>query len=313
MAKKPRTLTHQQVAALAESVGLPGETFAQIAKGESGYQVGAVGNDPGGTPGYGLWQITTHWNDDIIKRFGGREKLLTDPVANAKAAKAIYDRQGIKAWYGTRYMTGTNLHYKGDTSAWQNAVESDDGSTATAEPTVRTVSNQAERAQLVSNWLMARKTGDSRQALMAMAMLPREKTVLGSKMPTQPATKKQVPSGTPGSTPSRDGMSRLLELFWEGKGAIDYSKGTMLADGAIGNHSDHVHVAAGKNTTIKLGKIAEQMGLAVRENPHWDPVDPVHVPNSYHYRNQAIDVSGDAELMRKYAAKVAHIYGLKVN
>jgi hypothetical protein len=112
-AAKKRALSYHQVAALAESVGLPGKTFAQIAKGESAYQVGAVGHDPGGTKGYGLWQITTKYNDDIIKRFGGAKKLLTDPVANAKAAKAIYDRQGIGAWYGTKYMTSPNAHYKG--------------------------------------------------------------------------------------------------------------------------------------------------------------------------------------------------------
>lgn len=110
---KQKALTYDQVAQLAESVGLPGKTFAQIAKGESGYQVGAVGHDPGGTKGLGLWQITTKYNDDIIRKFGGAKKLLTDPVANAKAAKAIYDRQGIKAWYGTKYMTSPNAHYKG--------------------------------------------------------------------------------------------------------------------------------------------------------------------------------------------------------
>ena len=108
-----RTLSYREVAALAESVGLPGKTFAQIAKGESGYQVGAVGHDPGGTKGLGLWQITTKYNDDIIAKHGGAKKLLTDPVANARAAKDIYDRQGIKAWYGTKYVTSPNAHYKG--------------------------------------------------------------------------------------------------------------------------------------------------------------------------------------------------------
>lgn len=109
--EKSGIMTFNQVAKLAESVGLPGITFAQIAKGESGFNPNAVGNDPGGTQGLGLWQITTKFNDDIIKRFGGREAMF-DPKRNALAAKAIYDRQGIKAWYGTRYMTGTNLHYE---------------------------------------------------------------------------------------------------------------------------------------------------------------------------------------------------------
>lgn len=105
-------MTFDQVARLAESVGLPGVTFAQIAKGESGFNPRAVGNDPGGTTGLGLWQITTKFNDDIIKRFGGREAMF-DPRKNAQAAAAIYKRQGIKAWYGTKFVTGANLHYKG--------------------------------------------------------------------------------------------------------------------------------------------------------------------------------------------------------
>lgn len=106
-------MSFDSVARLAESVGLPGVTFAQIAKGESGFNPRAIGNDPGGTQGLGLWQITTGFNDDIIKQFGGREAMF-DPQINAQAAKAIYDRQGIGAWYGTKFMTGSNLHYQGD-------------------------------------------------------------------------------------------------------------------------------------------------------------------------------------------------------
>lgn len=132
-------MTPNQVARLAESVGLPGVTFQQIAKGESGYNPRAVGHDPGGTEGLGLWQITTRYNDDIIKRFGGREAMF-NPRTNALAAKAIYDRQGIKAWYGTKYMTGTNLHYQGkemggripDWGGWNKAG----GSFTVHKPTV---------------------------------------------------------------------------------------------------------------------------------------------------------------------------------
>jgi hypothetical protein len=105
-------MTFNQVARLAESVGLPGITFAQIAKGESGFIPTAVGHDPGGTQGLGLWQITTGYNDDIIARFGGRNAMF-NPHTNALAAKAIYDRQGLAAWRGTRYLTAPNAHFKG--------------------------------------------------------------------------------------------------------------------------------------------------------------------------------------------------------
>jgi hypothetical protein len=116
-------LSFDQVARIAESVGLPGVTFAQIAQGESSLRVGAIGNDPGGTQGLGLWQITTGFNDDIIAQFGGRQTLLSDPYANARAAKAIYDRQGIGAWYGTKFVTGNNLHFQGDGVGWAGAFD----------------------------------------------------------------------------------------------------------------------------------------------------------------------------------------------
>lgn len=106
------TLPFNVVAALAEAAGMPGVTFAQIAKGESGLRPGATGIDPGGTKGLGLWMITTGYNDALIRKYGGWRNML-NPVINAKAAKEIYDSQGIGAWYGTGFMTGTNLHYKG--------------------------------------------------------------------------------------------------------------------------------------------------------------------------------------------------------
>lgn len=54
---------------------------------------------------------------------------------------------------------------------------------------------------------------------------------------------------------------------------------------------------------IQAGEQARRMGLSVRENPYYDPVDPVHTKGSDHYRTvgtyrgrpygAALDVSGD--------------------
>ena len=42
---------------------------------------------------------------------------------------------------------------------------------------------------------------------------------------------------------------------------------------------------------IALGeRLQNNFGLTIREHPHFDPVDPVHSRNSYHYADQAIDV-----------------------
>jgi hypothetical protein len=56
-------------------------------------------------------------------------------------------------------------------------------------------------------------------------------------------------------------------------------------------HANHVHVAAGPKTVVQLGRLAQSMGLHVGENPHFGGVSPVHVPGSFHYKGEAVDVS----------------------
>ena len=42
---------------------------------------------------------------------------------------------------------------------------------------------------------------------------------------------------------------------------------------------------------VDLGhRLQDNFGLTIREHEHFDPVDPVHSANSYHYYNEAIDV-----------------------
>jgi hypothetical protein len=61
---------------------------------------------------------------------------------------------------------------------------------------------------------------------------------------------------------------------------------------------------------ISLGKIAEsRFGLTVGENPWFGGVDPVHVPDSYHYKGLAFDASGPADKMLAFDHFVARNYG----
>ena len=42
---------------------------------------------------------------------------------------------------------------------------------------------------------------------------------------------------------------------------------------------------------VALGeRLRDNFGLTIKEHEHFDPVDNVHSPNSYHYAGQAIDV-----------------------
>lgn len=99
----------------------------------------------------------------------------------------------------------------------------------------------------------------------------------------------------------------LLELFYDPLGGI--KKGAEI--GAIGGHTDHVHVASGPKQTVALGKLAQKEGLHVGENPAFGGVHPVHVNGSYHYKKEAIDVSGTPAQMANYYKQVKKIYGIK--
>lgn len=117
-------------------------------------------------------------------------------------------------------------------------------------------------------------------------------------------------ANTSSMSSSMSGKSPLFELFWQGQGGIDVKNGKKVAQGFVTGHQDHVHVAAGRSTVVQLGHLAQQMGLHVGENPHFGGVHPVHVSGSYHYKGQAIDVSGTPQQMRQYAHRVASIYGI---
>ncbi len=113
------------IAMLAEFFGMPGVTMAQIAHGESGYRPGSAGVDKGGTKGYGLWAITTSFNDALVSRFGGYEEMW-NPIKNAIVASKLWKARGLAPWYGTQYVTSSNAHWGGDFGELVRA----DGSTA---------------------------------------------------------------------------------------------------------------------------------------------------------------------------------------
>lgn len=130
-------------------------------------------------------------------------------------------------------------------------------------------------------------------------VMPSEPTSLPERVaPTQPPTAPMTASGNKG----------LAEAFYDPLGSYDNGK----FGGAIGGHSDHVHLSiTSAQTMIEAIKQAERMGLHVGENPFVGGVAPVHVKDSYHYRDfpgkyqgrtlgEAIDVSGDASKMAAF-------------
>lgn len=172
---------------------------------------------------------------------------------------------------------------------------------------------QAQRKALVAN-LLARSSNTSDNPLFTSGLLsleaPRREDF------TRQLTERYAKGGGANSASAYGGSERklqnrkpsdLLELFYDPLGGYNRGQST----GAIGGHTDHVHVAAGPKQTDALSKLAQRMGLHVADNPGFDPVEHVHAENSYHYRNMAADISGDPQQMKKFAKKVLRIYGVK--
>lgn len=171
---------------------------------------------------------------------------------------------------------------------------------------------QAKRAALVGGLIARRHGTDSilfRSGLLTTSA-PSESDFMSSTM-----TSKLIPghAGHVVTKPRGGGVhirGPLFELFWQGAKGIDVKNGQLEPQGFVSGHTDHVHVAAGRTTIVELGRLAKRLGLRVGENPHFGGVHPVHVEGSYHYRDQAIDVSGDPGLMAAYAHRVARLFGI---
>ena len=118
------TLPPYVFGALAEAAGrhfnidVPGRAMMQMIMHEGGTpeggKPGSRGTDPGGTVGYGPWAITTSYNDELVKRFGGSYAAMNNPVLNAAAMAHIVRDQGLGAWYGDQYVTDPNADWKGN-------------------------------------------------------------------------------------------------------------------------------------------------------------------------------------------------------
>jgi hypothetical protein len=169
--------------------------------------------------------------------------------------------------------------------------------TTTTTVTTPGVDRSAERQSLLLGYLDQRNNPD---ALLNLA------SGLKANQDT-PGSTRTVRSGSGPTARSARYHGPLFELFWQGQNGINVKNGERVPQGFVSGHTDHVHVAAGRKMVVRLGQLAQKMGLNVGENPHYGGVNPVHVQGSYHYKNEAIDVSGDPKKMARYAHTVARL------
>lgn len=120
-----------------------------------------------------------------------------------------------------------------------------------------------------------------------------------------------APTGSSTAGAPRAGSGKLLELFWQGPGGVNVKNGAVVPQGFVSGHDKHVHAAASPREVLRLAELAKEMGLHVGEHKKFGGVAPVHVKNSNHYRDQAIDVSGDPKRLAAYARRVAKLYGAR--
>lgn len=107
--------------------------------------------------------------------------------------------------------------------------------------------------------------------------------------------------------PAAGGGGKILELFYDPAGFK--SPGN--------DHGDHVHAGFDSPEAVRAAaELARSMGLDVRENDAYEPVDPVHSKNSLHYQrfpgtklDKAIDVVGPPQKLSRYAKTIARRYG----
>lgn len=181
-----------------------------------------------------------------------------------------------------------------------------------SEPRYRTrttpgVDRSAERQQLKLDYLAQRGRPG---ALLGL------KAGLDAAQDTPSRTVRERIQGDSSSEPSngvRGASTRsyggtLNELFYNGPGGVNVGEDKRVGKGFVSGHTDHVHVATGPKNIRRLAKLAQDMGLTVRELEPFDKVDPVHTNGSFHYSGRAADISGDPKKMAEFSRRVARLY-----
>lgn len=308
-----KTLTQQQIANLwVQQGGDPkyANLMARIALRESGGRpkINNRGTNSNGTVDWGLYQVNDIWRKDPVVGPLFQSGAILTPQGATKAAIHILKTQGPQAW--ATYNAATDKQYLGGFHGSGTYKPSGGGGGGRVTTYKTTSTDPALRQQAALNYL----SDNSPDALINLA---------SSLAAAKVTSTRKVRSGggggnggaqapaNPGNLPTWHKPKDLFELFWQGPGGVDVKYGQLEPQGFVSGHTDHVHVAANRKAVVKLGKLAQRMGLNVGENPHFGGVHPVHAPHSFHYSGRAIDVSGDPAKERAFARRVARYYGVK--
>lgn len=309
------------VDSIAKQYGISGTTLLlKVSKGENNFR---LGGKPSSAGARGPAQFTPGSRKVAMDKFGIDPWRSYDEAFHAMALHLQGKINGSTGLHGYNpgmpsypsYILNQDVgHHDGGptTSAPDrtDTVRTPGSTTTTKAPDFDEAAYKQEMGRYVLRGYLAKRNPRSPLLSLLPSSAPTpdqftKTTTTTTKTPGTSAPRSSSPAAAPAN--GKHGPGDLIELFYDPIGGI--KRGQEI--GAIGGHSDHVHVASGPNQTVRLGKLAQSMGLHVGENPHFGGVNPVHVTNSYHYKNEAIDVSGPAALMAKFYKRVKQQYGVK--
>ncbi len=233
---------------------------------------------PQGADASQAWAWSPQGVDYALSRMG----QVAGGQTGGQAVRSIVSRFERPADPGPE-ITRALAAYGAESSSGRTPGSEPGGGGSIPSPAVSPSTGRREFAQAL---LAARTPTGLNTSGLLQALINRRNTAASA--PTQ------GPAAAPGTaTPTRGGGTyQLAELLHEGVGGPTNSTG------------EHIHAAfKDPQSTLRAIRLAQTLGLSVRENPYTDPVDPVHAPNSYHKLTfpglyggrklgEAIDVSG---------------------
>ena len=254
---------------------------------------------------------------------GGAIKLSKTGMTTGQIAQAVNGSA-----YPARYQTTSKeaerilKFYAQGSGTSPSAVTSSPVTGGVAAPSGSTVTTGQDIMPLV-NWIKNRNKGATVVDL-ANAVSAAKGTTVATTQGVDPtaavadAVAKAKGAGSssnptssgPGGNPGTGKPGTVYELVYDPQGGWTFGK---RLPRSIGGHSDHVHVAADSQRIRWIGKQAQKMGLRVGENKAFSGSTPTsgHATNSYHYKNEAIDVSGSSQRMADFARWVRRSYNLQ--
>lgn len=262
-------LSKDQVASYLRQVGFPEDKIplmVKIAGRESGFNPRAHNpNAATGDNSYGLFQINMlgAMGPERRRQFGiNSNEDLFDPLTNARAAKRVYDSQGINAWTTAKAaMTDPDPALTPGLSATTPAMS---GSTGGRDPI---------------DSMMSAILGDT---LAAVSRRPLE--------PGRKAFSADIRSqwGELGDPVSRGVEAQVAAIEALLPGGSTQPRGSALPSSSGATEAQPL--GGGELGIVDLGRKLQGLGLKVAEHPEFGGVGK-HSPRSHHYAGNALDLT----------------------